>query len=110
MKRWKILLNHTLSGTLYLDSTTGFHFIYHKNYLSNPNAIPLSIDFPLQADVFFTKDTFPLFAGLQPSHWWIKKIATKNQNDTENDINFNSTTLDTLGSIQIIPLTEDEKV
>ncbi|MBO4509062.1 MAG: type II toxin-antitoxin system HipA family toxin [Spirochaetaceae bacterium] len=61
----------------YFESTEnrGVIFVYDESYLSNENAVPLSISLPLRKEEFNQKQCMPFFSGLLPEETARKKIA-----------------------------------
>jgi serine/threonine-protein kinase HipA len=55
----------------------GYHFVYDKAHLLQPNARVVSLTLPLQESPFTSKVLFPFFDGLIPEGWLLD-IAEKN--------------------------------
>ena len=64
-------------GRLWLDADRRFIFQYDERWLANPNAVPLSIALPLQADVYADDEARPFFANLLPESELRRVIARR---------------------------------
>jgi serine/threonine-protein kinase HipA len=47
----------------------GYEFSYEADYLSDPNAVPISLTMPLHPEKFESRELFPFFDGLLPEGW-----------------------------------------
>jgi serine/threonine-protein kinase HipA len=56
------------TGILWQDNE-GYHFAYEADYLNLPDAKPISVVMPLQADTYQSSTLFPFFDGLIPEGW-----------------------------------------
>lgn len=52
-------------------SKAGYRFSYLPEYLSSPDAEPLSLTFPLRKEPFESKKMFSYFLGLIPEGWFL---------------------------------------
>lgn len=72
------------AGTLFLIEGR-LNFRYATEWLSRPDAIPLSCSLPLQAEPFDDNQTRPFFAGLLPEGQLRRLIAQQFQVSNQND-------------------------
>lgn len=62
----------------------GFEFTYDRAYLSDPEAMPISLALPLREEKYESADLFPFFDGLLPEGWLLDltcSIAKIDKND-----------------------------
>lgn len=76
MKKAKVYMYKSWAGTLTEDEN-GYHFLYEKSYLENPEAEAISLTMPLTEKEYQSKVLFPFFDGLIPEGWLLD-IAQKN--------------------------------
>ncbi len=76
MRKAAIKIEDQLAGWLTQDEH-GYHFVYDKAHLSQPNARVVSLTLSLQEAPFTSKVLFPFFDGLIPEGWLLD-IAEKN--------------------------------
>lgn len=76
MRQGEVLVNNQLAGVLTEDDN-GYHFKYHKAYLTRENPLPVSLSLPLQNQAFHSENLFAFFDGLIPEGWLLE-IAHKN--------------------------------
>jgi len=72
-------------GTLALTEGR-LNFRYAPDWLALPNAVPLSVSLPLQAEPFEDRKTRPFFAGLLPEGRMRRLIARQFQVSGQNDL------------------------
>lgn len=72
-------------GRLYLDPDRRFVFQYDPSWVSNPNAVPLSLSLPLQVAPFEDDRARPFFANLLPESELRRTIARKLGLSEQND-------------------------
>ncbi len=65
-----------MAGWLTQDEQ-GYHFVYDKAYMAQPDARPVSLTLPVQEATFNANVLFPFFDGLIPEGWLLE-IAGKN--------------------------------
>ncbi|MFZ6010927.1 MAG: HipA N-terminal domain-containing protein [Bacteroidota bacterium] len=53
----------------------GYQFRYHAEYVSDPNAKPVTQTLPLRAAPYVSKTMFPFFDGLIPEGWLLDVAA-----------------------------------
>ncbi|HAH61396.1 MAG TPA: phosphatidylinositol kinase [Treponema sp.] len=72
------------SGTVFFDSVPagsireteqGYEFVYDAEYLSRPDAQPVSLTLPLRAEPYESTVFFPFFDGLIPEGWLLNVAA-----------------------------------
>ena len=80
-----VYLWETKAGVLHLDIQRRFVFQYNQNWLENDQAIPLSLQLPLQAEAFSDDRARPFFANLLPESELRRVIARKLGFSEQND-------------------------
>lgn len=75
MRKAEILLHDRPIGILE-ELERNYRFTYRAEYLEEPNAEPLSLTLPLQAQPFEDKRLFPFFDGLIPEGWLLEIAET----------------------------------
>lgn len=75
MKDLAVYLNGARVGSLAQDDSGLLQFRYDQEWLSRPDAVPLSRMLPLQSEVFRGNKARPFFAGILPEEGPRKKIA-----------------------------------
>ena len=80
-----VYLRETKVGVLHLDIQRRFVFQYNQNWLENDQAIPLSLQLPLQAEAFSDDRARPFFANLLPESELRRVIARKLGFSEQND-------------------------
>ena len=76
MRKAMIKVEDRLAGWLTQDDL-GYHFVYDKAYLGQPDAKPVSLTLPMQEAAYSSKVLFPFFDGLIPEGWLLD-IVEKN--------------------------------
>ncbi|MCB9312328.1 MAG: HipA N-terminal domain-containing protein [Saprospiraceae bacterium] len=76
MRKAAISIHDQLAGWLTEDED-GYHFQYDTDYISLPDATPVSLTLPVQGGPFTSRVLFPFFDGLIPEGWLLE-IAEKN--------------------------------
>lgn len=60
----------------YLEETkTGFRFTYRADYLSDPQARPIGLNFPLRGEPYESATFFPFFEGIIPEGWYLDIVS-----------------------------------
>jgi len=59
------------------ETDYGYSFTYDTDYLNLPNATPVSLTLPLQAEPYTSKTLFSFFDGLIPEGWLLN-VVTRN--------------------------------
>lgn len=67
---------HKLAGIL-VEDENGYHFTYQAQYLTDEEAVAISLTLPLQEKTYNSRVLFPFFDGLIPEGWLLE-IAEKN--------------------------------
>ncbi len=65
MRKAAIKIEDRLAGWLTQDEQ-GYHFVYDKAYIAQPDARPVSLTLPVQEAAFNANILFPFFDGLIP--------------------------------------------
>ena len=68
MRKAEVYVQGHLAGTLE-ELESGYVFSYGREYLSQPDAVSISLSLPLQSTPFEDKRLFPFFDGLIPEGW-----------------------------------------
>lgn len=68
---------HDIRAGLLIQDENGYHFVYDKEYLAQPDAEPISLTLPLREDEYRSTVLFSFFDGLIPEGWLLD-IAQKN--------------------------------
>ncbi len=76
MRKANVYMLGQLAGFL-IEDEEGYTFQYHKAYIENAIAKPVSLTLPLTATPFRNKVMFPFFDGLIPEGWLLQ-VAQKN--------------------------------
>ncbi len=101
-RRAKVYYNDTLAGVLE-KIEGGYLFTYDKGYLANPEAVPISINFPLKAEPYYGERLFPFFKGLIPEGWLFELNARALKIDEHDDFAMLlATGMDCIGAISVI--------
>lgn len=75
--RKAVIKNHDQIAGWLTEDDQGYQFLYSNEYLSNPDARPVSLTLPLRKIAFKSHVLFPFFDGLIPEGWLLD-IAQKN--------------------------------
>ena len=98
-----------LVGSIAGTAPSDARFQYDENYLQNPDAVPVSISLPLQAEPFSARQTKNYFEGLLPEGYTRRTVAQWMHVDEEDYLSIlHGLGRECLGAIQI--RTEDEDV
>ena len=76
MRQAKIYFKDRFAGLL-AEEDNGYVFRYDESYLALPDAQPVSLTLPLQAEDYFSPVLFPFFDGLIPEGWLLD-VAIRN--------------------------------
>ena len=91
------------------EGDNGYTFQYTKEYLTMPNAKPISLTLPLSEEEYHSKVLFPFFDGLIPEGWLLdigQKYWKLNPHDRfELLINLCG---DTIGAVSVRPAEADK--
>lgn len=69
-----IYLRDQFAGIL-KETDEGYLFQYHPDYLSLPDAAPISLTLPLTKEPYTSKTLFPFFDGLIPEGWLLDVVS-----------------------------------
>lgn len=88
----------------------GYTFTYHKDYLQDPHAIPISLSFPLGENKYESSELFPFFDGLLPEGWLLRLTCSAAKIDEEDRFGLLlHTGQDPVGAVSVVPWEEEEK-
>jgi len=83
----------------------GYRFSYHEDYLSLPDAQPVSLTLPLADKPYESESLFPFFLGLIPEGWLLDITSRTLKIDPENVFDILLATCgDCIGAVKIIPV------
>ncbi len=69
-----VYVREDYAGTL-SETDDGYEFRYDPDYLSNPDAPPVSLTLPRQEQPFLSKTLFAFFDGLIPEGWLLDLVS-----------------------------------
>jgi len=109
MRQGNVYVNDALAGII-SETESGFTFVYDKEYLSNPDALQVSITLPLQEEAFVSKALFSFFDGLIPEGWLLN-IAERNWKINRRDRMGLLLTCcrDCIGNVSVVPIKQEER-
>ena len=104
MRKAEIFM-HNISAGILIQDDAGYHFKYNENYLSNPEAMAISLTLPLQKNEYSSNVLFPFFDGLIPEGWLLN-VAEKNWKLNTRDRMglLLACCKDCIGAVRIIPI------
>ncbi|MDD5657933.1 MAG: HipA N-terminal domain-containing protein [Elusimicrobia bacterium] len=86
----------------------GYEFRYEADYLSAPDAAPISLAMPLRREKFESRELFPFFDGLLPEGWLLDLTCAAAKIDKNDKFRLLlHTGQDPVGAVSVRPL-EDE--
>ena len=107
MKQAEIYVNDIFCGILTEDEE-GFHFIYDKEFLSNPNTVAISPTMPLTEEPYFKEMMFPVFDGLIPEGWLLDIASSSWKIDPRDRMSLlMACCKDCIGNISVKPLSHE---
>ncbi len=84
--------------------STGYRFQYFPEYLSLPEALPVSLTLGLSDQPYESKTLFPFFTGLLPEGWLLDIFCKTLKIDPDDGFELLiSTCRDCIGAVSIIP-------
>ena len=87
---------------------TGYRFTYFPEYLSSPDAQPISLTLPLRESSYNSTSFFPFFLGLIPEGWLLDITSRTLKIDPDNPFDILlATCRDCIGAVKVIPVTEE---
>jgi serine/threonine-protein kinase HipA len=99
-----VYLKNHLVGRLWLDEKRRFVFQYDADWISRPDAVPLSLSLPLKKDLYAEELSRPFFANLLPEGEIKQVIARRLQISASNDFTMlNSIGGECAGAVSILP-------
>lgn len=102
--RAAVFYGRKLAGML-TKNADGFEFIYDSDYLSNPEAMPISLSMPLREEKYEAKELFPFFDGLLPEGWLLDMICSSVKIDPDDKFRLLlHTGQDPIGAISVRPM------
>ena len=69
-----VYVRDSFAGTL-RETDEGYVFQYDAAYLADPNAPPVSLTLPRQANPYLSKTLFAFFDGLIPEGWLLNLVS-----------------------------------
>lgn len=88
----------------------GYSFSYYRDYLSLPDAQPVSLTLPLTEKPYESEFLFPFFFGLIPEGWLLDITSRTLKIDPENVFDILLATCgDCIGAVKIIPVNEEDE-
>lgn len=85
----------------------GFEFRYDRGYLSDPEAMPISLGMPLREEKYASKELFPFFDGLLPEGWLLDMICATAKIDPDDKFRLLlHTGGDPIGAVSVKPAEE----
>lgn len=103
MEEANILYDAKIAGILN-HSDSGYSFQYDPQYLSRPDAKPISLSLPLKAEKYTSQELFSFFEGLLPEGWLLELTCATAKIDPEDHFHLLlHTGGDPLGAVSIQP-------
>ncbi len=88
---------------------TGYCFTYYRDYLSLPDAQPVSLTLPLTQTPYKSGQLFPFFFGLLPEGWFLDITCRTLKTDPKNSFDILvASGGDCVGAVTVFPAKEDE--
>jgi len=104
MKQAKVFYKAIFVGIIE-ENQDGYYFTYDSDYLTNPNAKPISLTLPLQKEPYYSKIVFPFFDGLIPEGWLLEIAIRKWKLDYRNRFELLITLCkDCIGCVSVIAI------
>lgn len=99
LRKAKILYKDQLAGYL-LETTTGYRFVYEKEYSHSGQAISASL--PLREEPYESAELFSFFKGLLPEGWYLAIVSATAKVDAQDAFGILlATTSDTVGAVTV---------
>ncbi len=106
MRKAIVYYRDIIAGEL-IENDNGYTFRYLKEYLSDSNAEPISLTFPLKEKTYYSKTLFPFFDGLIPEGWLLNIAVTNWKIDVNDRFSLLTTCCkDCIGAVGIIGVTD----
>lgn len=74
-RRGLVYINDDLAGEI-RETESGYEFAYNSDWLSRPDASPVSLTLPLQSTPYRSTTMFPFFDGLIPEGWLLSVTSS----------------------------------
>lgn len=109
MRQGRVFCNGSAAGIITEDEQ-GYSFSYDEEYLSLPDAQPVSLTLPLRQEPYINNVMFSFFDGLIPEGWMLN-IAERNWKINRRDRMglLLSCCRDCIGNISIAPVINEEE-
>ncbi|RLC21318.1 MAG: phosphatidylinositol kinase [Deltaproteobacteria bacterium] len=89
----------------------GYRFTYCRDYLSLPNAQPVSLTLPLTEKPYRSRTLFPFFIGLLPEGWYLNIVSRTLKIDPENSFDILLGTCgECVGAVSVFPIHEGDAI
>ena len=101
-----VFYGQTRAGLL-TKKKDGYEFTYDRDYMADPDAMPISLSMPLREEKYESKDLFSFFDDLLPEGWLLDltcSIAKIDKNDKFRLLL--QTGQDPVGAVSVRPLEE----
>jgi len=86
----------------------GYEFRYDAAYLSDPDAVPISLALPLREASYESRALFPFFDGLLPEGWLLDLTCAAAKIDKDDKFRLLlHTGQDPVGAVSVRPLEEE---
>ena len=109
MRQGRVVCNGSAAGIITEDEQ-GYSFSYDEEYLSRPDAQPVSLTLPLRQEPYVNNVMFSFFDGLIPEGWMLN-IAERNWKINRRDRMglLLSCCRDCIGNISVTPVLNEEE-
>lgn len=107
MRKAEVLFQDRPVGVLE-ELEHGYRFTYRSDYLSDPEAMPVSLSLPLQAEPYMDKRLFPFFDGLIPEGWLLEIAEATWKIDPRDRMGLlMACCRDCIGAAGVVPIAEE---
>ncbi len=87
------------------ESGTEVTFQYDEAWLSNPEAVTVSLTLPLRAEPYVTRGLHPFFENLLPEGWLLELATSKLKISKDDAFGLLiATCADCIGAVEIVPV------
>ncbi len=87
----------------------GYRFTYYNDYLSLPDAQPVSLTLPLAQKPYKSKQLFPFFVGLLPEGWYLNIVCRTLKIDPKSSFDLLLGTCgECVGAVSVFPIHESD--
>ena len=106
-RRAKVYFKEKIAGEL-RETEEGYEFIYDASFLSDPEAQPLSVNLPLQENIFQSSTLFPFFQGLLREGWLLDLTSAALKIDKNDRFGFLLRSgEDAIGAVSVRPVGDE---